>query len=165
MVGSLYAHAKWRGAAGPPWHQGSKNVILWIFVPTGRACWMRKCTLVSQACRANYTPCKRLQSGWLAHSTRMPSGVGRRGHLGNKDQKNVIVCMRVAPTQASWMRKYTLVTRVCRATYPPCKSLQSGWLAHSTRMPSGVGRRGHLGIKDRKTLYCVCALPKHKHLG
>ena len=32
------------------------------------------------------------------------------------------------------------------------------------RMPSGVGRRGRLGIKDRKTVYCIYALPKHKRL-
>ena len=27
VVSPLYAHAKWHGAAWPPWHQGSKNVI------------------------------------------------------------------------------------------------------------------------------------------
>ena len=29
--------------------------------------------------------------------------------------------------QGPWMRTCTHVTRACRGTYPPCKSLQSGW--------------------------------------
>jgi len=139
--------------------------MLCMCVAPAQASWMRKCTLITRACRATYPPCKSLQSGWLAHSTHMPSGVGRRGHLGIKDRKTLCCVCASAQAQASWMRKCTLVTRACRAIYPPCKSLQSGWLAHSTRMPSGVGRRGHLGIKDRKTLCCVCALPQHKRLG
>ena len=42
-------------------------------------------------------------------------------------------------------------TRKVAWAYPPCV-----WVyAHSTHIPSGMGRQGHLGIKDPRTLYSV----------
>ena len=126
-------HAKWRGAAGPPWHQGSKNIILCMRVAEAQASWMRKCTLVTRVCRATYPPCKSLQSGWLAHSRACQVAWGGGATLASAIEKRYIVYARCPSTSIldDRMRKCTLVTRACRATYPPCKSLQSGWLAHS----------------------------------
>ena len=81
--------------------------------------------------------------------------------MASRIQKHYVVYRCVARAEVSWMRnmhaRYTgragapsLHVRACKA---------GGELTLSMHIPSGMGRPGHLGIKDQKSLFSVGASP------